>query len=487
MQPVVKVKVEAGDEDSEVVPDESEGEGSAMIFSQDTPVNKTVKLDYSKKVRYEDYYTHDYHVICDGEEIIAYCIEPEKKIDAKKNYKATPYNDALMTKALYYSYGNPGYSEKTRAYLSDISRKNCYKGNEGAYILCHIMLSYIYDGESSDTDAFKGCSKATKKVVKNLLAAVKSWPDPPGKSEIHLSETSVNAKWNEETSKQETPEIKVTGTSGNSIEVPVPEGATLCKDGSKITSGSVKVSVDESFRITAPDSVRGTYESPAMEAAITDFQPYIITPKGMQSQVFNLDTIHSVSYSINWMDFGKVELIKNSAKPEITDGNTDYSLTGACYGLYSKDTENKYADLVTDSQGKACVDNVPYGEYYVKETKASKGYDIDVSSHDINVSAPSQSIEVLEEPIVAETPPAVVEKSEEPDEPETTPDETPGETPEVKTTEKPADTPAAAADTPEVKKDGYTPETGDGMNLLLLAFAMAASCLLGLSTIMKKN
>ena len=394
------VKVEGEDEQSDEAVEELAEEDNVMIFSQTAPVKETVRLSYTKKIRYESYFTHDYRVTCDGKTIISYCIEPAKNHDTKQSYTATPYNAGLMKKALYYSYGNPGYNQKTAQYLSKVSRKSCYKGNNGVYALCHIMLSYIYDGERSKTDAFKGCSSSTKRVVKNLIAAVKSWPDPPGKSEIGLSATSVDAVWNEETQMQETPEIKVGGTSGNSINVPVPAGTTLHKGDTEATTGSVKVSVDESFSITAPSTVKGTYSSPAMEAAITDFQPYIITPKGKQSQLFNVSTINSIAYSIRWVDFGRVDLIKTSSDPGITDGNTYYSLKGAEYGLYSKTSNRKYGNLITDGQGKASIDNIPYGEYYLKELEPSRGYEIDVAAHDITVASPSQSETVLEKPVV---------------------------------------------------------------------------------------
>ncbi|MDO4176709.1 MAG: VaFE repeat-containing surface-anchored protein [Bacillota bacterium] len=392
------VEVETEDSESQEAVEDIIEDGSVMIFAQGEATSKTVTLYSKGKIKYESGRTHLFRVSCDGQELISYCIEPKKTYSGKAKHTAKPYNSALMTKALYYSYGSPGYSEKTEQYLEGISRKDCYMGDQGAYILCHIMLSYIYDGEKSSTDAFMGCSSATKKVVKNLLAAVKSWPDPPGRSEIGLSAATVDASWNEEKLVQETPEIKVGGTEGNSIDVPVPEGATLYKGELEAQSGTVNVAVGESFRITAPSTVQGSYESPAMAAAITDFQPYIIQPKGKQSQLFNLSTVNSISYSINWVDFGRVDLTKTSADPGITDGNTYYTLEGANYGLYSKATDKKYAELVTGEDGQAFANNIPYGEYYLKEIEPSRGYELDVATHDIKVAAPAQSETVLENP-----------------------------------------------------------------------------------------
>lgn len=402
------VKVTSESEETEGLIEEMKEEGEVMIFSQTTPTNKTVKLFHTKAIKYESYKTHNFTATVDGKNVVVYCIEPAVNWGGKGNYTATPYNAALMTKALYYSYANPGYSPTTANYLAGVSKKACYKGNDGVYALCHIMLSYIYDGESGKGDAFKGCSDATKKVVRNFVAKIKTWPDPPGRSQIGLSATSVRANWNYEKGYQETEPIKVGGTNGNSIEVSVPEGASLNAGGQTLDSGSLRVGIDESFSFSAPATVRGEYNSPNMPAAITDFQPYLIKPKGKQDELFSLNTVNYISFKVEWENFGRLELIKISADPAITAGVDYFSLEGAEYGLYHKaavdaDEEKDdvlYGKLVTDSTGKASLDNVPYGDYYIKELTASPGYKIDTEIHDITVASSLQSETLLEQPSV---------------------------------------------------------------------------------------
>ncbi|MCQ2545767.1 MAG: prealbumin-like fold domain-containing protein, partial [Clostridia bacterium] len=395
------VEVEAGTEDAEELVEEIKEEEQIVIFAQGNDrVNKTVKLYYNKKVKYENYRTHDFHVTCDGEKIVAYCIEPTQRLGKVRTFTATPCDSALLSKALYYSYGNPGYNTRSATYLNGLNLKSCYDSTTGRYAFCHVMLSYIFDGESTKGDAFKGCSSNTKTNVKKFVSAIKSWPNPPAKSELGLSSTAFEASWNEELGMQETPEISVTGTEGNSINVPVPDKVTMVKGEEIITTGSVKMSVGESFRLRAPAGLQGQYISPALATAMTDFQPYIIKLSGKQDQMFGINRAQTISYTIKWADFGKVELIKTSSDPSVTDGNGYYSLQGAEYGLYSKETDKKYGNLITDVEGKASIENIPYGEYYLKELEPSRGYDIDVKAHDITVASPSQSETVLEKPIV---------------------------------------------------------------------------------------
>lgn len=403
---IESVKVAVNDEEtSEAI--ESIDDGGMVLFAQssapstaaNTASNKTVKLFHTKKIKYESYFTHDFTVKCDGKNIPAYCIEPDVRWGGEKNYTAKPYNASLMKKALYYSYGNPGYSEKTSAYLAKVSRKACYKGKDGIYALCHIMLSYVYDGKKAGGGAFKGCSSATKTVVKNFVKAIESWPDPPG-ADIGLSAASVEAEWNEDIMMQETPEITVTGSKGNSIAVPVPDGAAIVKGGESTNEGKVTVAVGESFHLTASADVRGSYSSPEIAGSVKQFQPYLIAPKGKQSQVFSVSTTNFVSYGVKWADFGRIRLTKTSSDESITTDNAYYTLAGAEYALFSAQTDKCYEMLVTDEEGAALSDYIPYGEYYITEQKAPRGYTRDEEAHSISVNAPEQQVNVQEVPAV---------------------------------------------------------------------------------------
>ena len=371
---------------------------AAPINSTYVPQDQSAKLGNTGKLIYEEFHTQKFYVKCNGQTVKAYCVEPTKQLKKQKSYVAKPYNNELMRKALYYSIGYPGYSEKTAGYLAGVSRKSCYKGDNGVYCLCHIVLSYVYDNKNAKSDAFKGVSGSTKTVVKNFLAAIESWPDPPDSADIGLSTSSVKAEWNENAMRQETPEITVTGTTNNTITVPVPEGTSLVKGDSVAASGSVTVAVGESFILTAPATVRTDYYSPKLYGSIQVFQPYLIKTKGSQGQTFGMSSANAVSYNVEWKDFGTFNLKKISSDEEVTTGNSYYSLEGAEYGLYSKASDKSYGDLVTDAEGNAALENIPYGEYYIKEIKASQGYQIDKANHEITIGSQVQSETVLETP-----------------------------------------------------------------------------------------
>lgn len=72
---------------------------------------------------------------------------------------------------------------------------------------------------------------------------------------------------------------------------------------------------------------------------------------------------------------GNLKLIKSSMYPEITDGNGCYSLEGAQYTVYSNSgCTQRVTVLTTDKNGEAEWNDIPLGDYWIKETKAPEGY-----------------------------------------------------------------------------------------------------------------
>lgn len=89
----------------------------------------------------------------------------------------------------------------------------------------------------------------------------------------------------------------------------------------------------------------------------------------------------SASVTATAQGTGSIKIHKYSANPEITDGNSCYSLKGAEFGVFKTNADaqagqNAVATIVTDASGNGSVGNLPYGTYYVKETKAAPGYRI---------------------------------------------------------------------------------------------------------------
>ncbi len=99
-------------------------------------------------------------------------------------------------------------------------------------------------------------------------------------------------------------------------------------------------------------------------------------------------------YSQERLSFGKITLQKKSANPDCTNGNNAYSLEGAEYSIYSNPECTDYVDkMITDENGYVEKDGLKIGTYYVKETKASEGYELDKTVYTVNLFTDSGDLE----------------------------------------------------------------------------------------------
>ena len=81
---------------------------------------------------------------------------------------------------------------------------------------------------------------------------------------------------------------------------------------------------------------------------------------------------------------GWIELQKATDNANVSDGNSNYSLKGAEYGVFMGDRQ--VATLVTDENGYAKSEAIGIGNYTIRELKASAGYSLDTKGHDVTVT-----------------------------------------------------------------------------------------------------
>lgn len=78
-----------------------------------------------------------------------------------------------------------------------------------------------------------------------------------------------------------------------------------------------------------------------------------------------------------------IRLHKSSSAPELSNGNSCYSLAGGIWGIFSDSgCTQKVGELTSNANGDTNVVNLPIGKtYYVKETTPPKGYGVDPVVH----------------------------------------------------------------------------------------------------------
>ncbi len=85
---------------------------------------------------------------------------------------------------------------------------------------------------------------------------------------------------------------------------------------------------------------------------------------------------------------GSLNLLKTSANTEITSGNSNYSLSGAVYGVYTdRSCTDRVATLTTTASGSSNTADITAGQYYVKEITAPRGYALDTTVYSVTVTA----------------------------------------------------------------------------------------------------
>ena len=90
-----------------------------------------------------------------------------------------------------------------------------------------------------------------------------------------------------------------------------------------------------------------------------------------------------------WFPYnGDVKVQKSSTDPGLTNGNSKYSLEGAVYTVYrDSGLSNIAGTLTTDSNGNTGTLTLESGTYWVKETSAPKGFNLDPNTYTANIQS----------------------------------------------------------------------------------------------------
>lgn len=100
---------------------------------------------------------------------------------------------------------------------------------------------------------------------------------------------------------------------------------------------------------------------------------------------------------------GNLTIEKSSSNPSITDNNNCYSLEGAEYGLYNSEADankdvNRVGTFTIKADGKTnTIKDLKAKTYYLKETKAGKGYDLDKKVYPVSIKSGKTEIKKVKD------------------------------------------------------------------------------------------
>lgn len=330
----------------------------------------------------------------------SYCLESSKKTPSAGNYTASVIeNNSMVRKLLYYGYGGPAawdvfgpdHDLKTAVCPNDSYLTN----DDVKYLLTHIFLSGAYSGDWNgfSEELFNqtfGGSYGTN--LMNIYRGIEQLPDPSNGANFSTGNTAkFTATYDKANSLQKTNTVKFNASSSESVQLPLQNKVTIHIAGTSNTKtgGTATVYGGQSFYLTTPaTNPLSNYQSGNLtSSAKGKFCALSISDGNSASQTHGSwyqETTDTLKYSVEWMGFGYIDLKKTSANPDMTNNSSLYSLKGAKYGIYEG---NKLVqELTTDVNGYAKSSLLLEGKYTVKEISASKGYDVDQTSHGVTVT-----------------------------------------------------------------------------------------------------
>ncbi len=316
----------------------------------------------------------------------SYCLEASKTTPASGNYTASVIeNNVMVRKLLYYGFGGPNGSLFKGQALTDDGLGEAETG----YLYTHVLLSIAYSGDmcGANLDDLERAGIG----LKGAYEYVKSLPDPANGAGFSTGDTAtLKATFDKANMIQTTNTVSFNASSNETVQLPLQSNVTIHIAGSSAqqTGGTATVWGGQSFYLTAPlensptDYTSGTLNS----SAKGKFCALAISSTNSANQTHGSwvqESVDSLRYSVDWLDFGWIDLVKKSANEDITNNNGCYSLEGAVYGIYSDGVQ--VDTITTDKNGYAKSSILPVGNYTVKEITASTGYDLDENTYNVTI------------------------------------------------------------------------------------------------------
>ena len=386
-----------------------------------------VDLTVGKVINYNGYQTHQYS-LSDG--TVVYCLEPSKNNPSNGQYTASVTSDALLSAVAYYGYGGPGYE-------SDKGMYNMLQDNVRpyAYVITHMALSWVYDGCSDDSDAFKGNADSAD-GIKNMVNLINSysWTVPSDFAAFTFGTSGQTMGFGYFYNPVGSVNLKKTSANpaisdGNSC-YSLKDAVYGVYGDSGCTDQRATLTTDESGNSNSVDLSPGTYwvkEISAPKGFALDTVAHQITISGGQNTTVELQDkpqMDPVSIVL-----GKIDKDTNANKPQGSASLAGAEFTIKYYsGLYDTDPASQGQEAVstwvlrTDEDGYTFLLNsykvsgddfyytqngdvsVPLGTLTIQETKAPEGYLLDdtIFVRQVTPDGDIESVNSYNQPVIKE-------------------------------------------------------------------------------------
>ena len=288
-------------------------------------------------------------------------------------------DDRYLRKAIFYGYGGPGWGDTFNGYNIKTIMKTKYGVGSEMRAMQHYLVDYLYDGESGFGGAL---STKAKNMLKEVKKALKNMPDPGAVSlspSLSVKATGLSS-----------PSFRWNADPAYILTIALESGVVLVNESTGITSsGTSSVSGGQSFHLEATG---GTFNLKG-EYTLTcnypfDFHAMLLKLKNSQDIGFGYYTGGSLKLSVDWPKAKPIEVQKYDKESGLASpNNTACTFAGAEYSLYSDSgCTNLLETMTLNGSGYAKSANAyVMGTYYLKETKAPTGYNLDPTVYSCEV------------------------------------------------------------------------------------------------------
>lgn len=331
-----------------------------------------------------------------------YCIQSLERGPDPGNYNfETVYNSShMLTKAAYYGYGGPGYDWNSPIF----QLIHGVGSNVDPYFFTHFIMSYIYDGApepyyNSGTLQLigftpSGASKTLAELVHEGYLALKNMPAIPGDARFAVFQGLKNGVastvqkmglflWQYQPPKEGYAQVVKSSsnpgvTNGNANYTLAGAQYTVYRD-ANLSNVAAVLTTDANGNSNVATLEAGSYwvkETSAPKGYDLDTTVYPIQVKSTETYVLRVSDNPK---------FGYVDVMKSSANSAITNGNPNYTLKGAVYGVYrDRGCTQEVGRITTNSDGWGRLTGLSGGVYYIKEISASQGYELDPNVYPVD-------------------------------------------------------------------------------------------------------
>ena len=424
---VRKAEEENKEHEAEQIALNSADEGLVVKTYASGNYDFNVDLTVEKTINYNGYQTHQYS-LSDGN--VVCCLEPSKANPSNGQYTTSVSNDALLSAVAYYGYGGPGYESDKGMYNMMQENVRPY-----AYVITHMALSWVYDGCSDDSDAFKG-NAATADGIKNMVNLINSysWTVPSDFAAFTFGTSGQTMGFGYFYNPVGSVNLKKTSANpaisdGNSC-YSLKDAVYGVYGDSGCTDQRATLTTDESGNSNSVDLSPGTYwvkEISAPKGFALDAEAHQITISGGQNTTVELQDIPQTD-PISIV-LGKVDAETNADKPQGSASLGGAEFTVKYYdGLYDIDPATQGQTAVrtwvlrTNEKGithfgdsykvsgdefyrtSSGIPTFPIGTLTIQETKAPEGYLIDdtVFIRKITPEGTAEDVNSYNQPVIKE-------------------------------------------------------------------------------------